>query len=50
MENKKNIMEEAKTVENNTCTACAIGAICLSDGPVPDFEIAGLLALYSLQG
>lgn len=41
-------VEEAKIVENKGCSACAIGAMCLADGPIPDFEIAGVLAIYGI--
>lgn len=42
--------KEAKIVENKGCSACAIGAACLADGPIPDFEIAGVLAIYGVTG
>ncbi len=47
---EKKVMEEAKIVEKKSCAACAIGAACLADGPIPDFEVAGLLALYGIWG
>ena len=46
----ENEMEEALVVEKKSCSACAIGAACLADGPIPDFEVAGLLGLYGLWG
>ena len=47
---EKKVMEEAKIVEKKSCAACAIGAACLADGPIPDFEVAGLLGLYGIWG
>lgn len=42
------IVEKAKIVENKFCAGCAWAAVCLADGPIPDFEIAGISALYGL--
>jgi len=41
-------MEKAMIINNSSCSACAVGVLCLADGPIPDFEVAGLLALYGL--
>ncbi|MCR4943026.1 MAG: subtilosin A family bacteriocin [Clostridium sp.] len=41
-------IERAEVVDNKYCSACAAGAACLADGPIPDFEVvaaAGLLGL-----
>lgn len=37
-------MKKAVIVENKGCATCSIGAACLVDGPIPDFEIAGATA------
>lgn len=50
MEREELKVEEAKIVENKGCSACAIGAACLADGPIPDFEVAGVLAIYGVTG
>ena len=47
---ENNEMEEAKAADKKSCSACAIGTLCLADGPVPDFEVAGLMALYGIVG
>ena len=43
-------VEKAKIVENKGCAACAVGAACLADGPIPDFEIAGVVGVYGVTG
>ena len=43
-------VEKAKIVENKGCPACAVGAACLADGPIPDFEIAGVVGVYGVTG
>ena len=43
-------VEKAKIVENKGCAACAVGAACLADGPIPDFEIAGVVGVYGITG
>ena len=43
-------MEKAKIVENKGCAACAVEAACLADGPIPDFEIAGVVGVYGVTG
>ncbi|WP_286010105.1 subtilosin A family bacteriocin [Clostridium sp. Marseille-Q2269] len=49
MENMKNKnIEKAQIIDNKYCASCSIGAICLADGPVPDFEVAGIAALYGI--
>ena len=50
MNKNYNEMEQAKSVENKGCSACAVGAACLADGPIPDFEFAGLTGLFGLWG
>lgn len=44
----KNTIEKATIVQNKYCSACAAGALCLIDGPIPDFEIATVAALFGL--
>ncbi len=44
----KNTIEKATIVQNKYCNACAAGALCLVDGPVPDFEVAAVAALFGL--
>jgi len=39
---------KAQIVNNSRCAACAIGALCLADGPLPDFELIGLYALFGI--
>ena len=43
-------IEKATVVNNKGCSVCAIGAICLADGPIPDFEIAGVSAVFTAFG
>lgn len=43
-------MEKATIVNNKGCSVCAVGAVCLADGPVPDFEIAGVSAVFTAFG
>lgn len=43
-------IEKATVVNNKGCSVCSIGAICLADGPVPDFEIAGVTAVFTAFG
>ena len=43
-------MEKAMIVNNKSCSVCAIGAACLADGPIPDFEIAGVSAIFTAFG
>ena len=38
----------AQIVNNNRCSICAVGALCLADGPLPDFELGGLYALFGV--
>ncbi|MFB3786647.1 MAG: subtilosin A family bacteriocin [bacterium] len=33
-----------------SCSACAACAACLADGPIPDFEVAGIVGLGGLWG
>jgi subtilosin-A len=44
------MIERAEIVNNKFCSSCAIGAICLADGPVPDFEIAGIEGVMAVFG
>lgn len=32
------------------CSACSGCVLCLADGPIPDFEVAGLIGLGGLWG
>ncbi|WFR60267.1 subtilosin A family bacteriocin [Anaerocolumna sp. AGMB13025] len=41
-------MEKAMIVENKYCAACSIGAACLVDGPIPDFEVAAIAGLFGI--
>lgn len=50
MEREEVAVEKAKIVENKGCSACAVGALCLADGPIPDFEIAGVSAVFGVTG
>ena len=50
MKNQYNVMEEAMSVENKGCSVCAIGAVCLADGPIPDFEICGVSGIFGIWG
>jgi subtilosin-A len=43
-------IEKATVVNNKGCSVCAIGAVCLADGPIPDFEIAGVSAVFTAFG
>ena len=43
-------MPEARSVENKACVSCTIGSTCLLDDVIPDFEVAGLMALYGIVG
>lgn len=43
-------MEKAMVVQNKGCSVCSIGAACLIDGPLPDFEVAGISGLFGLWG
>nr|WP_295972976.1 subtilosin A family bacteriocin [uncultured Bacillus sp.] len=43
-------MEKAVIVANKGCAACSIGALCLVDGPIPDFEVAGITGTFALWG
>lgn len=45
---KEHNIEPAKVVMNKYCNACSVGALCLLDGPAPDFEIATIAALYGI--
>lgn len=42
------MIKQAEIVNNKFCSACALGTLCLADGPIPDFEIAGIAALYGV--
>ncbi|AKP46487.1 MULTISPECIES: subtilosin A family bacteriocin [Bacillus] len=43
-------MKRGVIVENKGCSACSIGALCLADGPVPDFEVAAISGTFGLVG
>lgn len=42
------MLAQAEIVNNRFCSACALGVLCLADGPIPDFEVAGIAALYGI--
>ena len=46
------IMFDPKVVTTSnvapSCASCSICALCLADGPIPDFEGAGLAGLFGL--
>ena len=51
LERWKDLLKEPPIVVTDSakeCAACAACAVCLADGPVPDFEPAGLLGLAGL--
>ncbi len=41
---------EPIVANHDNCYACSVGAVCLVDGPVPDFEVAGLAGLIKITG
>lgn len=41
-------MEQGVMVSNKGCSACAVGAACLADGPIPDFEVAGITGTFDM--
>jgi len=41
-------IEKATIVNNKYCASCSIAALCLLDGPIPDFEAAALSGLFGL--
>lgn len=43
-----NNLEKAKIVNNKYCASCSVGALCLLDGPIPDFEVAGIAGLFGI--
>lgn len=43
-------LKKAVIAENKGCATCSIGAVCLVDGPIPDFEIGGVTGLFGLWG
>lgn len=44
---ERNKIEKASVVNNKGCSVCAV---CLSDGPIPDFEIVGITSLFTVAG
>ncbi|PJZ01522.1 hypothetical protein CPT06_05570 [Bacillus vallismortis] len=43
-------MKKAVIAENKGCTTCSIGAVCLVNGPIPDFKTGGVTGLFGLWG
>lgn len=43
-----NEVEKPLLVNAKYCAACAAGAICLIDGPIPDFEIAAIAGVFGI--
>lgn len=41
-------IEKATIVQNKYCSACATGALCLADGPIPDFEVVAIASLFGI--
>ncbi|WP_324173417.1 subtilosin A family bacteriocin [Staphylococcus pseudintermedius] len=41
-------MEKGIMVSNKGCSTCSIGAACLIDGPLPDFEVMGITGIFGL--
>ncbi|EGQ3051726.1 TPA: subtilosin A family bacteriocin [Staphylococcus pseudintermedius] len=44
-------MEKGIMVSNkgcSGCSGCSIGAACLIDGPLPDFEVMGITGIFGL--
>lgn len=41
-------VESPLFVNNKFCAACSIGAACLADGPIPDFEVAAIAGLFGI--
>ncbi|EGQ1587996.1 subtilosin A family bacteriocin [Staphylococcus pseudintermedius] len=44
-------MEKGIMVSNkgcSGCSTCSIGAACLIDGPLPDFEVMGITGIFGL--
>ena len=35
-------------VNHKCCAARSIGAACLADGPIPDFEVAAIAGLFGI--
>lgn len=44
----KKTIEKATIVQNKYCSACSAGALCLADGPIPDFEVAAVAGLFGI--
>lgn len=44
----KKTIEKATIVQNKYCSACSAGALCLADGPIPDFEVAAVAGLFDI--
>ncbi|MBE3570411.1 MAG: subtilosin A family bacteriocin [Bacillales bacterium] len=42
--------EKGSNCREQGCSACSIGALCLADGPVPDFEVAAISGTFGLVG
>lgn len=48
IDNKSNEIEMPLFVNNKYCSTCSIGSLCLLDGPIPDFEVAGIAGLFGV--
>ena len=42
--------QEPIVANHDACNTCAIGAACLVDGPLPDFEVAGVAGVIKVTG
>ena len=43
-------MTPAKMNRGNACAACAGAALCLADGPIPDFEAGAIAGVWGMIG
>lgn len=48
MDIDNNKVELPLFVNNKYCAACSVGAACLADGPIPDFEVAAIAGLFGI--
>ncbi len=39
---------EAKIIKANGCSICSSGSLCLVDGIIPDFEVAGVSLVFGV--
>lgn len=42
--------EEPLVANHEGCNGCYAGAVCLVDGPLPDFEVAGVAVAIKITG